>query len=127
MHMKGILPVGIALILASSGATAAPPPLKCTTSKGEAAADLVVDLNKRVLMWGGIVLTIQAVTDQYITAYELPQDQIGGEIWVLNRTSGDYSRVSLRMSWASMDAVHKGESAELVASKLTGNCSKTGA
>ena len=120
--MKRSLTIGIALAVIAGQASAAPPPLKCTSSTGQQTADVVVDLHKRVLLFGPDIYRIQAVTEKYITAYQLPQDQVGGEIWVLDRKTGDYTRVSLSMGWDSMDAVKKKEPANLAASKYTGKC-----
>lgn len=48
-------------------ATATPYVLKCTTDKGEAAADLTVDLDGQVMLWGGTRYKITSETDRYVT------------------------------------------------------------
>ena len=71
---------------------AEPVTFKCKTDSGSAAADLVIDLDKRTLTWGGSRYEIRNVTSQYITAIEWPDDKVGAEVWVFDRNSGEYQR-----------------------------------
>ena len=71
--------------------------LKCTTSTGDPAANLEIDLAKKVMTWGVLHYSITAVTDRYISAYQLMHEEVGGETWVLDRTNGKYFRAGVGM------------------------------
>ena len=58
-----------------------PTVLKCTTDRGEAVADLRIDLAKRELRWGSLeIYDIIHISAAFITAYERPSDNVGGEV-----------------------------------------------
>src|SRR5215472_6134906 len=93
--------VVVALVIISTPpAIANPYTLKCTTEYGDPAVDLTVDLDRRVMTWGTKDYTITNITDRYITAIEndaLAGRNVGGEIWVLDRVTGDYKRAAVGM------------------------------
>jgi len=90
------------VVISMSAAIANPYTLKCTTAAGEPAADLTVDLDRKVMTWGQSPnYRITKVTDRYITAIRNDDDvtpiDVGSEIWVLDRVTGDYKRASVEM------------------------------
>jgi len=73
--------------------TAEPVKLKCVADTGEAVADLMVDIEKREMIWGPIRhYRIAELTDEYVTAIHLDDSGVGGEVWVMSRSSGEYRR-----------------------------------
>jgi hypothetical protein len=88
------------VVISTPPAIANPYTLKCTTEFGDPAADLTVDLDRKVMTWGTAAnYTITEITDRYITAIQndgMPED-VGGEIFVLDRVTGDYKRAAVGM------------------------------
>jgi hypothetical protein len=78
-------------------ANAAPITLKCTDSSGQPAADLFVDSAAGVMRWGVIPYRITHQNDRYISAVQSTTNNVGGEIWVLDRVTGQYTRASVAM------------------------------
>ncbi len=78
-------------ILAIQSLHASPVTLKCTISSGDKAGDLIVDVEKKTMTWGILKYEIFHVNDTYISAYQKSND-VGGEVWVINRTTGLYKR-----------------------------------
>lgn len=82
------------LAQATAGTCAAAPlTLKCKTAIG--IADLVVDIDNRTMRWGILKYEIRHVTDRYITAIHEHSDNVGAEVWVLDRTTGEYQRADV--------------------------------
>jgi len=105
----------------AGSACADPTVLKCVTSDGQDAADLRIDLERKTMQWGGSTYNIIHVTDKYISAYEKTADSVGGEVWVIDRRSGEYKRGCVGMFFG------KGETAEqarLTANTFSGRCVK---
>jgi hypothetical protein len=75
-------------------ANAAPITLKCVTSKGRQAADLIIDLESRKMKWNSYEYEIFHVDDTYISAYQKAHDS-GGEVWMINRVTGEYKRAGV--------------------------------
>lgn len=70
--------------------------LKCIDSSGQAAADLHVDLAEGELRWSIVRYRITQQSDRYISATQVTSpDEVGGEIWVLDRITGEYTRASV--------------------------------
>jgi hypothetical protein len=67
---------------------AAPVTLTCISDAGRPLTDLIVDLDARTLTWGRgfFKYNVINVTDNYITAYEIPNIDVGGGVWVLDST-----------------------------------------
>jgi hypothetical protein len=88
-----------ALALAVPASAANPLTLKCTTSSGEPAADLKVDIANHRMSWDALNYKITHVTDRYITAIDtkLLNTNVGGEVWVLDRVNGKYKRALVVM------------------------------
>lgn len=102
MYTRLLWVAAASLLLTLTPAIAKPYLLKCTTKSGEPAADLIVDLERRVMTWGMAVpnYIITKITDRYITAIEnedVMASNVGGEVWVLGRVTGDYQRASVGM------------------------------
>jgi hypothetical protein len=58
------------VVISTPPAIANPYTLKCTADTGEPAADLTVDLDRKVMRWGMTNYRITKITDRYITAIE---------------------------------------------------------
>lgn len=86
---KAILTMFLAIV--SSNAMAEPITFKCTNSKGIHTADLVVDIEKKTVVWGNIKFAILATDEFYMAAIRAGSGNIvGGEVFVQNRYTGDY-------------------------------------
>src|SRR5580704_16307129 len=85
--------------LAVPASAATPLTLKCTTSNGEPAADLKVDIANHRMSWDALNYKITHVTSRYITAIDtkLLNTNVGGEVWVLDRVNGKYKRALVVM------------------------------
>lgn len=100
--MKMRLSCAVLLLAASAMCMAAPVTLKCKTDTGTPTPNLVVDLNNHIMSWGGSNYAIRGVTDKYITGIEEGSDHIGAEIFVLDRTTGEYQRAYVLMTMAAI-------------------------
>lgn len=113
--MKSLI---LLLLVVGTSAQAEPITLKCKTDTGEKAADLVVDLASNQLRWGpGMPYTIFHKNDQYISAYEVPDNRVGGEVLVFDRVTGEYTRAAVRIFTDS-----KGRGAKLRPGTFKGHC-----
>ena len=73
--------------------SATPLALKCVDESGVPVVDLQVDLAARQLRWGLNRYRITQQDERYISAVELVESgRVGGEIWVLDRITGQYTR-----------------------------------
>lgn len=110
MH-RLIIIVNLLIILFPVSVISAPVTLKCITNAGVETADLYVDYENKLIFRGNAVSKYEIVglTGEYITAYKrptkpsgknLPLDEvIGGEVFVLDRVTGNYIRGSVNMVW----------------------------
>jgi len=115
----------IAQLLVVEVSAAAPVTFKCTTAEGVPAADIVVDIENRTLVWGSHEkYTIHAADDRYISAYLKNQGQVGGEVWVLNRITGEYLLASVFVGWKSPEAIRRKDPGRLTANTYSGKCSR---
>lgn len=111
----------LALLIFPHTGEAKPVTLKCTTSTGEQAADLIVDVAAKRMTWGVRKYTIIQQNDRYISAYlNSAPDEVGGEIWVLDRVNGTYKRGSVAMLISSTAGAP--ERAALGATIYKGRC-----
>ena len=99
---------------------AEPITLKCFDSSGLATVDLSIDLDTKIITWGVTTYYITGVTDTYISAYE-ETDAVGGEVWVINRITGDYKRATVGIFYSSAQARDGGAFKALIYSS---RCSK---
>lgn len=112
-------------LLTVSTVQAAPITFKCMTSAGDPAADLIVDPENRTLMWGGNQkYTIHSMSDRYISAYLNSTGEVGGEVWVFNRITGEYLRASAYIGWDSPEAITRKEAGKLTATTFRGKCTR---
>jgi hypothetical protein len=98
--IASVLTAGSLMAAVAVPASAANPiTLKCTTSNGEPAADLKVDIANHRMSWDALNYKITHVTDRYITAIDtkLLNTNVGGEVWVLDRVNGKYKRALVVM------------------------------
>ena len=99
MHIW-LLILAAAFLLTAEPGIAKPYILKCMTDKGQPIADLSVDLDEKVMLWAGTRYRITTETDRYITgisANDSSVPPVGGEVWVLDRVSGQYKRAMVGM------------------------------
>lgn len=89
--MRRICIVLVGQVLFVQSLFAEPITLKCETDTGTAAADLIIDIDNRLMSWAHQKYDIFNITDKYISAY-LRSSDIGGEVWVIDRTTGMYKR-----------------------------------
>lgn len=74
------------------------------------------------MMWSVAQYTIHAIDERYISAHSASQR--GGEIWVLNRATGEYVRATVGISWASPQAIERNDPGKLSGSTYSGKCSR---
>ena len=111
----------IALLCLSLSIHAAPVVLKCVTSEGREAVDLTIDVEKMEMSWGVSKYDINYVDDTHISAYERHSWSVGGEVWVIDRRTGEYKRATIGMT---KYAGQMEEESQLTASIYTGKCVK---
>ncbi|MBK7115276.1 MAG: hypothetical protein IPM70_18315 [Proteobacteria bacterium] len=122
--MKTLLGFALVSITIAQAAEASPITYKCEASNGEVVADFIVDIDKRQIRWGSYTrYNIQSASDRFISAYEDNGRAIGGEVLVLDRLTGDYTRVALHMT-STEEEMKRGEPGQLTARKMTGRCEK---
>jgi hypothetical protein len=123
--MRSLIIMILALFMMAGIVLAEPVVLKCVTSDGKDASDLAIDLGQKELRWGGTHMPIKYdiihVNDKYISAYERAGDKVGGEIWVIDRRSGEYKRGFVGMLFGSGETA---EQARLTATTFSGRCVK---
>ena len=117
---KVLLTLAALLPIAAHGA---PSTLKCESSNGEKMVDLYVDLAAHSMTWSKNNYAITSVTDAWITGIsQTKNNEIGGEVWVLDRSTGEFKRALVFMS-CGMPC--KGPSnTHLTAAVYTGRCSR---
>ena len=69
--------------------------------------------------FGWIKYDITSVTDEYITGFQT--EDVGGDIWVLNRIDGNYLR---SFNWITCVDNNCEKKRELDAGIFSGNCNK---
>jgi hypothetical protein len=91
-------------IFAVGTCVAAPMVLKCNAVwNGPIIQKLTVDLEERSMRWGDVGrYKIISMTDRYITGLEDQDDGVGGQIWVLDRDTGEYWRATVFLGWDSL-------------------------
>ncbi|MDH3239971.1 MAG: hypothetical protein OEO83_04825 [Alphaproteobacteria bacterium] len=95
-----LLSVPSAFIWGIPGTASAATNLQCKTESGAQASRLVLDLKARTLRWGtSTEYRITGVTKRFITAVEVrwmgAPREVGNEVWVMNRATGQYWRASV--------------------------------
>ena len=129
--IKGMIVVSILLI--SQLAYAEPNSLNCVLKGAETGAEYVVDIEKRIVVFGMFRFEIVHVDKDYITAVHLPYKKSsfnqagfqafpsGGRIWTMNRNTGDFVH-----AWIGL-GIYPGESTDkmrLVGDSDHGVCTK---
>ena len=120
LPMRSLIMILFVLFTMSGTLLAEPVVLKCVTNDGEDAADLVVDLEKRELRWSSLTYDIININDKYISAYLRPDFTVGGEIWVIDRRSGEYKRGAVYIPFNPLGP----EQERLKATTFSGRCIK---
>jgi hypothetical protein len=121
--MKTFVAASLMCLCGVSFAFGAPLKLKCVTSDGESASDLVLDLKTKEMVWGVVKYRIRTVTDRYISAFQIDENfQVGGETWVLDRITGEYLRASIAILFPGDAKPGSTEGGRLTASTYRGRC-----
>lgn len=94
-----ILMLAAVLCLTAGPAGAEPIVLKCRTTDGTSMVDLTIDLDNGKFEWG-LPYTVTHSDDQYISAYQKFGD-VGGEIFVINRVTGEFKRASVGIFYSA--------------------------
>lgn len=116
-----VLALIVALLLPSA-ATAGAVTLKCTDQSGQPVADLQVDVGAGEMRWSIISYRITQQDERYISATEITEaDRVGGEVWVLDRVTGQYTRAAVAIL-ASQFAEGRPIDPKLQASIYSGTC-----
>src|ERR1700741_1197632 len=90
-------------IFASATCAAAPMVLKCNAVwDGPIIQTLTIDLEGKWMRFGiyGNAYKIISMTDRYITGLQETDKGVGGELWVLDRETGEYWRATVFLGWA---------------------------
>ena len=67
--------------------------LHCISSDGNRTVDLIIDMEKKMMQWGSASqYSIVDISKKFVTAYQKPNGVPGGEVWVMNRQTGEYTR-----------------------------------
>ncbi|MGO1001905.1 hypothetical protein [Lysobacter sp. CA196] len=89
----------VALIVAfllPDAAIAATATLKFTDQSGQPVADLQVNVVAAEMRWSINSYRITQQDERYISATEITKaDRVGGEVWVLDRVTGQYTRAAV--------------------------------
>lgn len=88
--------LAVIFCMMSAPSLSAPTVLKCITDTGQKAVDLIVDIERNVFSWGSQQYRITHIDDVFITG-QMVTNEIGGEVWVLNRATGQYTRAAVGM------------------------------
>jgi hypothetical protein len=108
------------LLVVAAPASAEIIKLHCKTADGTPTPDLLIDLNSRRFEWGVFKYAITNVSDTYITGTEIDTG-IGGEIFVLDRVSGEVQRASVYMGCVDRNC----RNSKLTAGTFYGTCGHT--
>jgi hypothetical protein len=108
-----------ALFMIAGSVFPQPVVLKRITSDGQDALDLTIGLRKKALM--GNYKVRHHSRKLYISAYERAGNKVGGEIWVMDRRSGEYKRGFVGMLFNSGGTAKQ---ARLTATIYSGRCIK---
>jgi hypothetical protein len=114
-------------IFAVGTCAAAPMVLKCNaTPNGPIIQTLTVDLEGRWMKWGnlGKGYKIISMTDRYITGLQETDKGIGGELWVLDRDTGEYWRAAVFLGWGSMVDLTLNPPATMQSTTYSGKCNR---
>jgi hypothetical protein len=90
------------LVMSSGACLSAPLNFNCKSDAGLAVSDLIVDIENRWMIWGAFRYEIRSVTDRYVTGIRWGSDSIGAEVWVLDRSTGEYQRASVTMTYRAV-------------------------
>lgn len=115
----------LAQMLIIGTCSGAPTALKCNQVGSPSTWDLVIDIEKRTLLLGGIFrFTIHTMNDRYISAYRDADSVIdaGGETIVFVKATGEYLRAAVDLVWDSPAAMERRAAGKLSADTYRGKC-----
>jgi hypothetical protein len=94
----------ILAMFAAGTCSAAPMVLKCNaTPDGPFVYTLTVELEAKWMRFGQFgTYQIVGLTERYITGFEEGDKHVGGQIWVLDRDTGEYWRASVGLGWSTL-------------------------
>lgn len=114
------------LAIVNSNAMAEPITFRCTNSKGVQTEDLVVDIEKKTVVWGNIKFAILAVDEFYMAAIRAGSGNIvGGEVFVQNRYTGDYLYTGIYGARDDADPAIRQRPGSLITDTASGRCIKS--
>jgi hypothetical protein len=90
--------------------------LKCNaTPGGPIIQTLTIDLEGKWMRFGqyGSAYKIISMTDRYITGLQDTDKHVGGELWVLDRETGDYWRAAVFLGWVGLTPEQMNKTAPL--------------
>ena len=126
--MKVRLEFASLMLLVSTVSTAEPITFTCVSDSYPHPVNLAIDLEKKLMYWGGLSIrdpirySIHHVNDQYISANR-GLNETGGEIWVIDRVSGECWRSSIGIKWAR-EAIEDKQPGILSSDTFHGVCRK---
>jgi len=85
------------LALGTAYATQNPITFKCKSDGGINIAKVSINLDTKEMKWGKSPYGVLKVSEEYITALGLEREQTGGDIFVIDRASGEYWRALVGM------------------------------
>jgi len=126
MKLVSLVFLVIAQIMAAGTCTASPLTIACR-AEGDTVLtfDITLDIDRRTMTWGGSQFEIREVTERYITAFEPPSqtwERVGGEVWVLDRVTGEYLRATVRFTSRGVNGSYTPRA--LTADTYRGKCTR---
>ena len=116
-YMKILLTIFV--LFFSSSVLAETINLKCKVNETNSSINAKVNIDEGFMEFGWIKYDITSVTDEYITGFQT--EDVGGDIWVLNRIDGNYLR---SFNWITCVDNNCEKKRELDAGIFSGNCNK---
>ena len=96
---------------------------KCIHAEGDPAADLVVDIENEILLWG-LAYRIHSITDQYISAHRVTRSEVGGDIFVFDRISGNYLFAAVGIYFHGVEDIKQGKPGYFTTNTFSGKCTR---
>ena len=131
--MRVLLGAALLAAMISSSAIGTPVRLTCVSidPPGDYKIKIEVDLENRRIKYGDLFMDIVRLDDRYVTAINRPDDilyQVGGELLVLDRITGELQRAAIWAGWITgvdPDSKKKLSSPARITTKaFTAQCSK---
>ena len=96
--------------------------LKCKVNESNSNVNAKINIDEGFMEFGWIKYNITSVTETYITGIYIEEDDnVGGDIWVLNRIEGTYLR---SYNWLSCVDDNCKKKRQLSSGVYSGSCKK---